>query len=293
MSVSAHSPSRTSRLRHSRLLRHSLLHLALVACGLVMVYPLIWMTLSSFKEDSHIFASLSLLPQTWTLDNYAKGWTGIPKLNFGVFFANSFVVAGLVVVGNVVSASLTAFAFGRLEFKGKGALFGVMLITMMMPAQIILIPQYLLFNELDWINSYLPLIVPHFFGSAPFFIFLMVQFIRGLPRELDEAATIDGCNVFQTFCRIILPLCVPAVITTAIFSFIWTWDDFFAQLIYINDPVKFTVSLGLRLFLDGSGTSQWGAMFAMSVLSLIPSFIVFLAAQKHFVQGIATTGMKN
>jgi len=279
-------------LRRS-LLGSALTHLLLIACGLAMIYPLIWMLLSSFKDDTEIFSSMSLLPQAWTFANYDKGWTGIPKISFGVFFANSFVVAGLVVIGNVVSAALTAFAFGRLNFVGKGILFAVMLVTMMMPAQIVLIPQYLLFTEFDWINTYLPLVVPHFFGSAPFFIFLMVQFIRGLPKELDEAATIDGCNVFQIFYRIVMPLCVPALITTAIFSFIWTWDDFFAQLIYINDPVKFTVPLGLRLFLDGSGRSQWGAMFAMSVLSLIPSFIVFLAAQKHFVQGIATTGMKN
>jgi len=274
-------------------LRQALLHLLLLAFGVAMVYPVLWMLLSSFKDDSHIFSSSSLLPEVWSIANYASGWHGVPKIGFGTFFINSFMVAGAVVIGNVLSASLTGFAFGRLEFKLKNLWFSIMLVTMMLPAQIILIPQYLLFNEMGWVNTYLPLIVPHFFGAAPFFIFLMVQFIRGLPKELDESARIDGCGVFQTFWRIIMPLCVPALITTAIFSFIWTWDDFFTQLVYINDPIKFTVPLGLRLFLDGGGTSQWGAMFAMSVLSLVPSFIVFLLAQKHFVQGIATTGMKN
>ncbi|TBL73241.1 carbohydrate ABC transporter permease [Paenibacillus thalictri] len=277
----------------ANLTRRTLLHLILLALGLVMVYPVIWMLLSSFKSDSHIFSSSALLPEVWSTANYTKGWSGVPKISFGTFFANSFFVAGAVVVGNVVSASLTAFAFGRMQFKLKQLWFSVMIVTMMLPAQIILIPQYLLFNKLGWVNTYLPLIVPHFFGAAPFFIFLMVQFIRGLPKELDESARMDGCGVFQIFLRIVMPLCVPAIITTAIFSFIWTWDDFFTQLVYINDPVKFTVPLGLRLFLDGGGTSQWGAMFAMSVLSLIPSFMVFLLAQKYFVQGIATTGMKN
>lgn len=276
-----------------RIVARNMLHLILIATGCVMLYPVIWMFFSSLKLDSAIFSSPALLPETWTINNYKLGWYAIPKMTFGTFFGNSFLVALLVVIGNVASGALTAFAFGRLEFKLKGLWFGLMLITMMLPAQIVLIPQYLLFNELRWIDTYLPLIVPHFLGATPFFVFLMVQFIRGLPRELDEAAEIDGCGLFRRFTHLVLPLCVPALITTAVFSFIWTWDDFFAQLIYINSPAKYTIPLGLRLFLDGGGTSQWGAMFAMSMLSLVPSFVVFMAAQKYFVQGIATTGMKN
>lgn len=167
-----------------------------------------------------------------------------------------------------------------------------MMITIMLPSQVTLIPQYVLFHQLNWINTYLPLVVPSFFGGTPFFIFLTVQFIRGIPFELDEAATIDGCNKFQTFYKIILPLCSPALVTAAIFSFFWTWDDFFSQIIYLNDTAKFTVPVGLRLFMDQTSSSQWGSMFAMSVASLIPVMAIFVIFQKYIVQGIATTGLK-
>lgn len=269
-----------------------MLHGLLVIGSLLMLYPVFWMVLGSVKMTEEIFSSSSLLPHAWFWGNYKLGWNGIPRLNFGIFLKNSFTIAFLVVIGNIVSASLVAFAFARLRFFLKAFWFSLMLMTMMLPGQVTLIPQYVLFHKLDWVNTYLPLTVPHFLGAAPFFVFLMVQFIRGIPKELDEAAIVDGCNTFQIYWRIIMPLCMPAIITTAIFSFIWTWDDFFSQLIYINTVSKYTVPLGLRLFLDGSGKSEWGPMLAMSVLSLVPSFVFFLTCQKYLVQGIATTGLK-
>jgi multiple sugar transport system permease protein len=272
--------------------RGTLLHLVLIVSSLIMIYPILWMISSSFKDTSEIFTSSSLLPVRWIFSNYKDGWFGLPEIVFGKFFTNSAIVSILVVIGNIVSSSLVAFAFARLRFKFRSFWFTVMLMTMMLPHQVTLIPQYILFHYLGWVNTYLPLTVPSFLGATPFFIFLLVQFIRGIPRELDEAATIDGCNTFQIYLRIIMPLCGPAVITTAIFSFIWTWDDFFSQLIYLNDVNKFTVPLGLKLFLDGSGSSQWGPMLAMSFLSLLPIFLIFLFCQKYFVQGIATTGLK-
>ncbi len=272
--------------------RRVVLHLILAIGSLLMLYPVFWMLLGSVKPTEEIFSSASLWPQTWFFDNYKLGWNGIPRINFGTFLGNSFLISILVVVGNIVSASLVAFAFARLNFTLKSFWFSIMLMTMMLPSQVTLIPQYVLFHKLEWINTYLPLTVPHFLGAAPFFVFLMVQFIRGIPKELDEAAIVDGCNTFQIYLRIVMPLCLPAIITTGIFSFIWTWDDFFSQLIYINTVSKYTVPLGLRLFLDGSGKSEWGPMLAMSVLSLAPSFLVFLTCQKYLVQGIATTGLK-
>lgn len=276
----------------SAALKRSLLHLVLIAFSLLMIYPVLWMIFSSFKGTSEIFSSGALLPKHWIFTNYSKGWLGGTTVTFGKFLFNSLLVSLAVVVGNLFAASLTAFAFARLRFALRSFWFSIMLLTMMLPTQVTLIPQYVLFHKLGWVNTYLPLTVPHFLGASAFFTFLMVQFIRGLPTELDEAATIDGCNTFQRFWRVILPLCLPALITTALFSFIWTWDDFFSQLIYLNDIRKYTVPLGLRLFLDSSGESQWGAMLAMSVLSLIPSFVFFVAGQKYFVQGIATTGLK-
>ncbi|RAV12495.1 carbohydrate ABC transporter permease [Paenibacillus contaminans] len=275
-----------------RRMKRVLLHIVLALSCLVMIYPVLWMVFSSFKPTAEIFSSEALLPKQWLFANYKTGWFGVPKMNFGTFLANSSLISLLVVIGNIVSASLVAFAFARLRFKLKSLWFGVMLMTMMLPGQVTLIPQYALFHKLDWINTYLPLTVPHFLGGTPFFIFLLVQFIRGIPRELDEAATIDGCGTFQIYWRIVMPLCGPALITTAIFSFIWTWDDFFGQLIYINDVKKYTAPLGLRLFLDGSGKNEWGPMLAMSVLSLLPSFVIFMTCQKYFVQGIATSGLK-
>ncbi|MFA6773757.1 MAG: carbohydrate ABC transporter permease, partial [Sphaerochaeta sp.] len=150
----------------------------------------------------------------------------------------------------------------------------------------------IMFRNFGWINTFLPIIVPKFFATDAFFIFLLVQFIRGLPRDIDESALIDGCSKFGIYMRIIMPLTVPALITTLLFSFLWTWDDFFNQLLYLTSPNRYTVPMGLRLFLDSSGMSSWGPMFAMSVLSLIPAFTLFFSLQKYFVRGIATTGIK-
>ena len=211
---------------------------------------------------------------------------------FGAFFANSILVAGLSVIGNLFSCSLAAYAFARLEFKLKPLLFAIMLGTIMLPFQVVVVPQYILFQQIDWTNTYLPLVVPKFLAVDAFFIFLMVQFIRGLPRELDDAATVDGCGPIAVFWRIILPLMRPALAVTAVFTFIWTWNDFFGPLLYITDRDKYTVPIALNAFLDSTGASAWGPMFAMSLLSLLPLFIVFLVAQKQLVKGIATTGIK-
>jgi len=267
-------------------------HLLFAGTSIVMLYPLLWMISSSLKNMSEIFNSQSLIPTEWVFSNYARGWAGFPTVSFASFFTNSFIICALVVIGNVASGSLVAFAFARLRFALRTFWFAVLLVSMMLPGQVTLIPQYVLFHKLHWVNTYLPLTVPSFLGSSAFFVFLIVQFVRGIPRELDEAATIDGCSTFQVYWRIIMPLCGPALITTGIFSFIWTWDDFFSQLIYINDVKKYTVPLGLRLFLDNSGKSDWGPMLAMSVVSLLPNFVIFLTCQKYFVQGIVTSGLK-
>lgn len=271
--------------------RLALMHVILFSIGLFMLYPLIWLVLGSFKSNMDIFSD-RLWPVEWIPSNYKTGWSGIPSMKFNKFFLNSTLISLIVVVGNVVSASLVAFAFARLQFALKAFWFAVMMLTMMIPAQVTLIPQYVLFHNLGWVNTYLPLTIPHFLGATPFFTFLLIQFIRGVPRELDEAAIMDGCGTFSVFWRIVMPLCGPALITVAIFSFIWTWDDFFGQLIYLNSVHKYTVPLGLRMFIDSSGNSDWGPMLAMSVLSLLPNFFIFLTCQKYFVQGIVTSGLK-
>ncbi|MFX3633575.1 MAG: carbohydrate ABC transporter permease [Candidatus Pristimantibacillus sp.] len=272
----------------SKLIRH----LVIIALGILMIYPVLWLISSSFKPNQLIFSEPGLWPSEFTFDNYINGWRGMQGISFGTFFLNSAFISIMSVLGNIITCSLAAFAFGRLSFKFSKLWFALMLVTIMLPYHVTLIPQYIIFNELEWVNTYLPLILPKWLATDSFFILLMVQFIRGIPMELDESATIDGCSQRQIFTRMILPLLVPALITTAIFTFIWTWDDFFSQMIYLSDVKLYTVQLGIRSLFDPSGSSDWGALLAMSALSLLPITAVFLMFQRYFLDGIATTGLK-
>ncbi|TDC26869.1 carbohydrate ABC transporter permease [Streptomyces sp. 8K308] len=256
-----------------------------------MLYPLLWMVSSSFKPQELIFREPGLVPSEVTTENYTNGWDAL-QYPFSHYFLNSAIITAGSIVGNLVACSLAAYAFARLEFPLKRFWFALMLGSIMLPLHVTLVPQYILFSELDWINTFYPLIVPKFLATDAFFIFLMVQFIRTLPRELDEAAVIDGAGHWRIFSRIIIPLCTPALATTAIFTFIWTWNDFLSQLIFLTSPDMLTVPVALRNFLDSSGESSWGPMFAISVLSLGPIFGFFLAGQRYLVRGIATTGLR-
>ncbi|CAL9561991.1 Diacetylchitobiose uptake system permease protein NgcG [Streptomyces sp. enrichment culture] len=268
-----------------------LTHILLIAFGFVMLYPVLWMISSSLKPEELIFREPGLWPSSFTFDNFSNGWDAL-RYPFSHYFLNSAIITGFSIVGNLVACSLAAYAFARLEFPLKKIFFALMLGSIMLPLHVVIVPQYILFSDLGWINTFYPLIVPKFLATDAFFIFLMVQFIRTLPRELDEAAVIDGAGHWRIFTRIILPLSTPALATTAIFTFIWTWNDFLSQLIFLTNPDKFTVPVALRTFLDSSGESSWGPMFAISVLSLGPIFGFFLAGQKYLVRGIATTGLK-
>ncbi len=264
----------------------------IIILGVGMLYPVVWLIAASFKESNTIFSDPSLWPRAFTLRNYPQGWRGIGIVTFGTFFRNSFLISGLSVLANIIFCSLTAYAFGRLKFKLRRFWFTVMLLTLMLPNHVTTIPRYVIFRSFGWVDTILPFVVPRIFATDAFFVFLLVQFIRSLPKELDESAYIDGAGKLGIYLRIVLPLTVPALVTTMLFSFLWTWDDFFNQLLFLNSPQKYTVPMGLRLFLDSSGMSSWGPMFAMSVLAIVPAFILFFSLQKYFVQGIATTGIK-
>ena len=261
----------------------------IVMCA-IMLYPVAWMVMSSFKPNTEIFSDPGLIPHSPTLRNYVEGWTA--NGSFARMLLNSLLISLLSVAGNVAACSLAAYAFARLDFALRNLWFAVMLGTVMLPFQITSVPQYVLFSKLGWINTILPLVVPRFLATDAFFIFLMVQFIRSLPRDLDDAAKVDGCGPFGIFFRIVLPLLLPALATTAIFSFIWSWNDFLGPLLYLTVPDTYTVPIGLNSFLDSSGDSAWGQLFAMSTISLAPLFGFFIAAQKYLVQGIATTGIR-
>lgn len=277
--------------RARRLQKAILLILVLLGSG-VTLFPLWWLLVSSLTPENVIFRQSGLWPTQFTLENYVQGWKGISGITFATFFGNSFIIVSLCIIGTLISCSMAAYAFARLDFSLKPVFFAVMLGTMMLPGHVTLIPRYIIFYRLGWVDSFRPLTVPSFFGLGAFFIFLMVQFIRGLPSELDQAARVDGCGPVQIYLRIILPLSMPALVTSAIFTFIWTWNDFFGQLIYISNPKLYTVALGLRSFMDATSRSAFGALFAMSILSLVPILIFFVSAQKLLIEGIATTGLK-
>ena len=268
-------------------------HLILSLLALVVLYPVLWLVASSFRPADAIFHNPGLIPYGLTFDNYVDGWHFFKDATFGLFFFNSFVIAGLCIVGNLVSCSMAAYAFARLEFPYKRVWFAIMLGGIMLPIHAQLIPQYVVFLKLGWVNTILPLVIPKMLATDAFFIFLMVQFMRTLPRELEEAAKIDGATFWQRYWIVILPLSKPAIVTTAVFTFIHAYNDYLSPLIYLTSPEAMTVPLALRLFIDsGGGSSNFGGLFAMSVLSLGPVIGFFLVSQRFLVQGFATTGLK-
>ncbi|MDD3336288.1 MAG: carbohydrate ABC transporter permease [Eubacteriales bacterium] len=282
-----------SDYRRKEIAKRTVYHILVLAFGFVMVYPLLWMVFSSFKPTTTIFTTAGqIIPTVWTGENYANGLRGFGKIPFMTFFANSLFISTVATVGTVASSAIVAYGFSRMKFFGRKFLFAAMLVTMMLPAQVLMVPQYLWYNKLNWVGTYLPMIVPYFFAIQGFFVYLNVNFIDGVPRDLDEAAKIDGCSTYGIFLRIIVPLLTPALITTGIFSFIWRWDDFLSALLYIRNSALYPASLALKLFCDPSSSSDYGAMFAMSTLSILPVMLIFIFLQKYLVEGIATSGLK-
>jgi multiple sugar transport system permease protein len=280
--------------RRSEISRGVVRTLILLAILAIVLYPLIWMIGTSFKAQTEISSNTGILPREFTPGNYTEGW-GHFDVSFTRFFMNSAMVALLTVVGNAFSCLVAAYAFARLRFPLRGFWFAIMIGTLLLPQHVLTVPQYILFKQLGWVGGdwpYTPLIVPQFLATEAFFVFLMVQFMRGIPRELDEAAKIDGASAFGIFRYVILPLSRPALVTTAIFSFIWTWNEFFRQLVYLSDLSDYTLPVAMTLFIDSSGQSSVGPMFAMSVLSLLPVFLFFVAFQRMLVEGINTSGLK-
>ena len=280
-------------MKRKRMVGKIVYHILVSIGAFIMVYPLLWMVMSSFKETNTIFTTAgSLIPQNAVVENYINGWKGFAGVTFARFFGNSLFITILSTIGTVASSACVAYAFARCKFPGKKILFTAMLTSMMIPGQILMVPQYLWYQKLGWVGSYLPLIVPFCFAIQGFFIYLMMSFIQGIPKELDEAAKIDGCSYFGIFSRIILPLMSPSLITAGIFSFMWRWDDFMSALLYVDKPVKYPASLALKLFCDPGASSDYGAMFAMATLSIIPIFLIFVFFQKYLVEGVATSGLK-
>jgi multiple sugar transport system permease protein len=274
-------------------LKSGLFHVVAIALTAVVLYPALWMVASAFKPNSEIGgANTSLWSNNFSLDNFATAMDGIGGVSTLQFFSNSVVLAVGAVVGTVLSASVSAYAFARIKFPGRNVFFGMMIATLLLPFHVVIIPQYIVFQQLGLVDTYIPLLIGKFLAADAFFVFLMVQFMRNLPGELDEAARIDGAGHVRIFTSIMLPLMKPALISTSIFSFIWSWNDFLGPLLYLNTPDKYPLPLALRLFVDQTQSSDYGAMIAMSVLALLPVLIFFLVFQRYIVEGVSTQGLK-
>lgn len=266
--------------------------IALVAITAIVLYPLVWLFISTFKPNAEFGQNSGLIPNNPTLDNYIKvseGIAGVPMLQF---FANSFILAALAVIGTVISSSLAAYAFARIQFKGLSILFAAMIGTLLLPFHVVIIPQYLLFNSLGMVDTFWPLVLPKFLATEAFFVFLLVQFMRQMPRDMDEAARIDGAGHIRIFWAIILPLIRPALITCAIFAFIWSWNDFLGPLLYLTSPENYPLPIALRLYNDQTSTSDYGATVTASFVALIPVLLFFIVFQRFLVNGVATQGLK-
>ena len=264
----------------------------LIIIGVCMIYPMIWMIGASFRDNNaEIFSSIGFIPKNPTVQGYIDGWNGT-NYSYGHYMINTYLFVIPKVIGTIVSATITAYAFTRFHFKGKGLWYGVMLATLFLPQVVLNVPQFLLFTKIGWVDSYLPLVAPSFFACDTYFVFMMIQFMRSVPKELEEAAEIDGCNSFQRLLLIIVPMVQPAIVSSALFQFMWSSNDFMGPLIYINSTRKFPASLGLRLFMDTETGFQWNKVLALSIVTILPSLIVFFLAQDQFVEGISAGGVK-
>ncbi|MFC4468840.1 carbohydrate ABC transporter permease [Streptomyces xiangluensis] len=267
-------------------------HIGSLAILAVILYPVVWVIGGSLKKSEDIVGSLDLLPTDPITSNYTRLTEGIADISISTFFFNSLFLAVGSVIGILISCSLTAYAFAKIKFAGRNLMFTLMIGTLLLPYHVLLIPQYVLFRNMNMINTYTPLLLGKYLAIEAFFVFLMVQFMRNLPKELDEAARIDGCGHFRIYWSIVLPLCRPALITSAIFTFINSWNDFMGPLIYLNEPDKYTVSLGLKMFVDQEGLADYGGMIAMSLVALLPVLAFFMAFQRYLIDGMATSGLK-
>ncbi|MBS7458176.1 carbohydrate ABC transporter permease [Coralloluteibacterium stylophorae] len=278
--------------RAARWLQPALRYTVLVVVGLLMLYPLFWMVGGAFKPNHEIFGSIGFIPQDPTLEGVREGWRTSTEYSFATYLANTFRIVIPKVIVTVISSVLVAFGFARFNVPGKKLLFAALIATVLLPKSVLLIPQYLMFRELGWLDTFLPLYVPSAFATEGFFVFLIIQFMRGLPRELEEAAVIDGCNSLQVLWHVVVPLLVPAMIAVALFQFMWTMNDFIGPLVYLSSVEHYPVSLALKMSIDVTEATSWNQILAMSTIALMPSLILFFLAQKYFVEGTTAGAVK-
>lgn len=270
-------------------------YIVLVAVGFVMIYPLIWMVGATFKTNTEIFSSISPFTAHPTLDGYKNAMNNYGgKINLLKAMLNTYSYVLPKVLFTVVSCTLTAYGFGRFNFKGRGILFALLMSTLFLPQVVMNVPQFILYNKFGWVDSpiYLPLVIPSMFAFDTYFVFMLIQFLRNIPRELDEAATIDGCNSLQTLVLIICPMLKPALVSCALFQFMWSSNDFMGPLLYVNTPERYPATIFVKLSMDADTGFDWNRVLAVSLISIVPQLVVFFLAQKNFVDGISAGSVK-
>ena len=266
----------------------------LILVGVIMIYPLVWMVGATFKSNAEIFAGIGFLTANPTLQGYIDAVTQNYGGDISIWraFINTYSFVIPKVIFTVISSVIAAYGFSRFKFKGRDMLFGIMISTLFLPQVVLNAPQYIMYNGWGWTDSYLPLVIPSLFAADTYFVFMLVQFLRGIPRELEEAAKIDGCNSIKTLWYVIVPMLKPSIVSCALFQFMWASNDFMGPLIYINSVRKYPVSIFLRMSMDTETGFDWNRILAMSLLAIIPSLAVFFMAQDSFVDGIAAGGVK-
>ena len=270
-------------------------YFVLILVGLIMIYPLVWMVGATFKSNAEIFSSIGFIPKNPTLEGYKKAMESYGgAINVWKAMLNTVSYVIPKVVFTMISATVTAYGFGRFEFKGRGILFSVLMATLFLPQVVLNVPQFIMFSKMGWVDSklYLPIIVPTLFATDTLFVFQLIQFLRNVPKELDEAAKIDGCNAVQTLVKVIVPMLSPAITSIALFQFMWSSNDFMGPLLYVNTPAKYPLAIFVKMSMDADSGFQWNRILALSLISIIPSLVVFFMAQDKFVDGISAGGVK-
>lgn len=284
-----------ANLRRQRIISLCLRYFVLIVVGIIMLYPLVWMVGATFKENSEIFTSMNPIPTHPTMSGYKDAMQNYGgAINIWRAMLNTYSYVIPEVIFTLVSSVLTAYGFGRFKFKGHDLLFSAMMAMLFLPQVVLNVPQYIMYNKFGWIGSrlYLPLVVPTLFATETYFIFMLIQFLRNIPKDLEEAASIDGCNVMQTLIQIIVPMLMPAIVSCALFKFMWSSNDFMGPLLYVNTPAKYPATIFVKLSMDSDAGFNWNKILALSLISILPSIVVFFAAQNQFVEGISAGGVK-
>ena len=282
-------------LKTKRTIQVVIRYTVLIAVGIFLIYPLLWMIGATFKPNNEIFSGLNILPKKATFEGYLnamKNYGG--DINIWKAMLNTYSYVIPAVIFTIVSSTLTAYGFGRFKFFGRSVLFAILMSTLFLPQVVLNVPQYIMYNIFGWVGSklYLPLIVPSMFATETYFVFMLIQFLRNIPKELEEAAKIDGCNEIQTLIKVIVPMLKPALVSCALFKFMWASNDFLGPLLYVNNPAKYPATIFVKLAMDSDAGFAWNRILSTSLISILPSIIIFFIAQNQFVEGISAGGVK-